>query len=133
MKKFKNIKILSMILCTLILNINNINAKTKDDNKITEILPKAGNSISTYAPISEKLNSSIYNKTISIRVGNFSNDMDSVNIGLYVDGIFQISSERILAGNTADFAFPSNGEAYEIRMSTYSSAQGTCSYTVSIK
>lgn len=122
--------LLCIIISVGIFNLNLVNAQ--DNQMITDILLKVASTPSTYAPITGKLDSNIINKTISIRVGKFSNNMESVNLGLYIDGEFQGSEEKILSGGTADFQFPSAGESYEIRMSTYSSDCGTCEYSISI-
>lgn len=155
MINLKNFKVLALSLCVLssgfAFNSNVVNAKDFIDTEdyinspyakvgvmprasgVTSTLPAAGGSASTYAPITGTLNSSYYNKTITISVGSFSNGMDSVNMGLYVDGKFQGSEERIQSGGTASFQFPSSGNGYQIRMSTYSSNRGTCSYSTSIR
>lgn len=122
--------LLCIIISVGIFNLNLVNAQ--ESQMITDILPKVASTPSTYAPITGKLDSNIINKTISIRVGKFNNNMESVNLGLYVDGEFQGSEEKILSGGTADFKFPSAGESYEIHMSTYSSDCGTCEYSISI-
>lgn len=137
-----SICVLSMVLSSSVMamendkNINeNYNYETLNGipmpraSGTTSKLPKAGASASAYAPISGTLGSSNYNKDIEITVDNFSNGMDSVNMGLYVDGVFQGSEESITSGGSAAFTLPGSGKRYEIRMSTYSSSPGTCKYS----
>lgn len=124
--------VLCIIISICIFNLNFANAQIKNDKLITDVLPKVTATPSTYAPIIGKLDSSIINKTVSVEVGKFNNNMETVNLGLYIDGEFQGSEERIISGGTANFNFPSAGESYEIRMSTYSPNAGTCEYSISI-
>ncbi len=99
---------------------------------ITDILPKVSNYPSTYAPIKGASASSYYGKNITIKISDFSDGMDSVNIALYVDGVFKISQERIVAGDSVTFSFPDKCKSYEIRMSTYSTNSGSCYYSTFI-
>jgi len=150
MSKFKISKVLMLCVLSASVTFSASNIKANDfsdfnenssvgssyimpgDTGITDTLPIAGNTPSTYIAISGTLSDSIYNKTINVTVSNFSDDMDSVNIGLYVDGIFKGSKQSVKSGNTASFELPSSGKNYQIRMSTYSSTPGTCYYSTSI-
>jgi len=114
--------------------VSNIDSKSSGVGctGITDILPKVSNYPSTYAPITGTLSSSHYGKKIEIKVSDFTNGMDSVNMGLYVDGVFKYSEEKIIDGGSATFNFPHSGKSYEIRMSTYSTNSGSCYYSTLI-